>query len=42
MATKKGLSEGAEVFNLTEKIAAKRKAKDMIDKRLHERLKSEN
>ncbi len=42
MATKKGLSEGTEVFNLTEKIAAKRKTKEMIDKRLHERLKSEN
>lgn len=40
IATKRGTSEGAEIFDLTEKIAAKRKVKDMVDKKLHEKLKS--
>ncbi len=42
IATKKGSSEGAEVFDLTQKIAAKRKTKEMLDKRLHEKLIAEN
>ncbi|MCK9186101.1 hypothetical protein M0P48_01545 [Candidatus Gracilibacteria bacterium] len=41
MSTKKGASEGAEIFDLTQKIAAKRKTKEMVDKRLHEKLESE-
>ncbi|MDP2643217.1 MAG: hypothetical protein Q8P62_05230 [Candidatus Peregrinibacteria bacterium] len=42
IATKKGTPEGAEVFDLTQRIAAKRKAKEMLNKRLHTKLTSEN
>lgn len=42
IAVKEGAEEGAEVFDLTQRIAAKRKTKEMLDKRLHEKLKSEN
>jgi len=42
VATKRGTSEGEEIFDLTERVAAKRKVKDMVDKKLHQKLKSEN